>query len=183
MTIQIEILNAKPTTAVSPKGKNYTFLDLAYKNLSFQGKVEGKKIMSFGATEAAFKTLATAQSGEVYDVEVVKNGAGYNDFVSAKKSDGTVSAQPAKVSVGVNSTSVTAPPRSTYETPEERAKKQIYIIRQSSLSTATDIVSVGAKKVDVKEVIETAKQLEDYVFGKTSTPTAEAFDDLEDVVL
>lgn len=183
MSIQIEILSAKPVTTPSSKGKPYTFLDLAYKNLTFQGKVEGKKIMSFGSTEAAFKTLSLATSGEVYDIEVVKNAAGYNDFVSAVKANG---ASPASVatqrSAGVTGTTT---PKSTYETPEERAKKQIYIVRQSSLSTAADLLSVGAKTApDPLAVIEVAKKFESFVFGSTTPAPSEVgatdFSDLLD---
>lgn len=55
-------------------------------------------------------------------------------------------------------------PKSNYETAEERAKRQVYIIRQSSLSTAVAALSVGAKKVEPAEVIKLAKQFEAYVF-------------------
>lgn len=55
-------------------------------------------------------------------------------------------------------------PKSNYETAEERAKRQVYIIRQSSLSTAVAALSVGAKKVEPSEVIKLAKQFEAYVF-------------------
>lgn len=70
---------------------------------------------------------------------------------------------------------------STYETPEERAKKQVYIVRQSSLSNALTALAIGAKtppKPD--EVIELARKYEDYVFGKTSLPPIpdESFPDM-----
>ncbi len=55
-------------------------------------------------------------------------------------------------------------PKSNYETAEERAKRQVYIVRQSSLSTAVAVLSVGAKKVEPAEVIKLAKQFEAYVF-------------------
>ena len=56
-------------------------------------------------------------------------------------------------------------PKSNYETSEERAKRQVYIIRQSSLSTAVATLSVGAKKVEPTDVIKLAKQYEAYVFN------------------
>ena len=55
-------------------------------------------------------------------------------------------------------------PKSTYETPEERAKKQVYIVRQSSITAA--LTMLGSKAKDVATVIEVAKQFEDYVFDR-----------------
>lgn len=162
--MQIEILSQKSVTKPTKNGKTYQQLEVAYKNLTFQGKVEGKNIMSFGATANTFKTLATAQPGEVYDIEVVKNDAGYNDWVSAKKSSGGAqTAAPRAATVGATSATTT---KSTYETPEERAKKQVYIVRQSSISSAIALLSVGAKAAPkTDDVIGTARQLEAYVFG------------------
>ena len=61
----------------------------------------------------------------------------------------------------------------TKPSPEERAARQVYIIRQSSLSNATAILSVGAKSLKVSDVIATAKELEDFVFGKKKTTIEE----------
>ena len=55
------------------------------------------------------------------------------------------------------------------ETKEERAARQVYIIRQSSLSTAVELLGQG-KSVD--EVIKVAKQFETYVFDKSSSVNA-----------
>jgi hypothetical protein len=184
MSIQIEILNQKTVTKTSKTGKPFTQLEVAYKNLSFQGKVEGKNIMSFGATAEAFKTLATAQPLEVYDIEIVKNQAGYNDWVSAKKS--VAGSSPAQAtssqSSSLGTTAPSTPVRSTYETPEERAKKQIYIVRQSSISSAASLLLAGAKSPPkVADVIDVAKQLEDYVFGaNTIIDKPQSLADLED---
>lgn len=168
-------------------------LEVAYKNLTFQGKVESKQLFDFGVQKDSFKTLAVGQIGQVYEVDVVKNDAGYNDWVKVNKSDGTVSTSngsttPPRISAGTVGTP--APVKSTYETPEERAKKQIYIVRQSSLSNAIDLLSVGAKsQPKVEAVIETARAFEEFVFGTSSTAAVVAkdfsgFDDFaEDVPL
>lgn len=167
-SIQIQILTASPKQkpAKTP-GKTYTVLDLAYKNLTFQSKVEGRELMSFGANKPAYDALAAANSGDVFNIEVIKNDKGYNDWVSATKSDGSAAApaQPAADRAAIN-VGQTAAVKSTYETPEERAKKQIYIVRQSSISSAIDLLTTGAKTApDVKQVLEVAGQFEDFVFG------------------
>mgnify|MGYP003353238654 CR=1 FL=1 len=61
--MNITLLNVTINTKPTKNGKSYQEADVAYKNNSFQGKVEGKKVMSFGATAEAFKVLAQAQPG------------------------------------------------------------------------------------------------------------------------
>lgn len=165
--MKIQILNVTITTTPTAKG-SYQTADVAFKNLTFQGKVEGKKVMSFGATKDSFGVLATAQPNEIYDVNVVKNDKGYNDWVGMTKGDATSGAtqQAAPTTTGYAPTgNAPAARTSTYETPEERAKKQVYIVRQSSVSSALTALSCGAKSPPkVGEVIEYAKHLEAYVF-------------------
>lgn len=178
--MNITILSVDIKTVPTTKG-SYQTADVAYKNNSFQGKVEGKKVMSFGATKDSFSTLALAQPGESYEVTIVKNDKGYNDWVSM-----------AKAEAGANSPAVSAPaggkapaatPRSTYETPEERAQRQVLIVRQSSLSAAVNLLLAGAKTPPpVENVLAIAKQFEDYVFGKQAPgPISEMENDFPQV--
>jgi len=185
--MQIEILSVKVITVPTAKG-SYQKAEVAFKNLTFQGKVEGKSIMSFGATAEAFKTLAVAQSGDVYEVSIVKNDKGYNDWVSMSKG-AAPAATPASgpTPTGAAPATTNASPRSTYETPEERAKKQIYIVRQSSISNAVDILSVGSKaSPKIEDVLNVAAQLEDFVFNglpKEAMTAEQALLAMEDSVL
>jgi len=178
--MNITILSVDIKTVPTAKG-SYQTADVAYKNNSFQGKVEGKKVMSFGATKDSFSILALAQPGESYEVTIVKNDKGYNDWVSM-----------AKAEAGANSPAVSAPaggkapaatPRSTYETPEERAQRQVLIVRQSSLSAAVNLLLAGAKTPPpVENVLALAKQFEDFVFGKQALgPISEMSDDFPQV--
>lgn len=67
-----------------------------------------------------------------------------------------------------------ASPKSTYETPEERAKKQVYIVRQSSITAALGYLELSKTKVaSPADVIGVAKVFEDYVFD--NKPVAEEF--------
>ena len=167
--MNITILSVDIKTTPTAKG-SYQTADVAYKNNSFQGKVEGKKVMSFGATKDSFTTLATAQPGESYEVTVVKNDKGYNDWVSMAKATAGASSPAAAPSKAPN-----AAPRSTYETPEERAQRQVLIVRQSSLSSAVNTLTAGANTPpSVESVIALAKAYEGYVFGTG----ASGFDDL-----
>ena len=157
--MQITVLNATKTQATSKAGKPYTYLELAYKGSD--GQVKGKKVMPFGESKVVFDSLATAGSGEFFDIEAIKNEAsGYWDWVSAKKSDGSAATQ---------STATDAPAAggrvmvNTRETAEERAKKQVYIVRQSSITAALSYIG-DTKKVSIAEVLAVAKQFEEHVF-------------------
>jgi hypothetical protein len=124
-----------------------------------EGKSEKKNVMSFTNKEL-YATLGGAKQGEVYDVQLGKNDKGYWEFTSATKATSTAGTKP---------TAASASPKSTYETPEERAIRQLYIIRQSNINAAISLLSVGSKGLKINEVLEVAKTLENYVFGKTET--------------
>lgn len=162
--MRIQILSVQITTVPTAKG-SYQVADVAFKNLTYQGKVEGKKVMSFGATKASFEVLATAQTNDIYEVTVVKNDKNYNDWVAMTKgtADGQQQAPNRQPPAG------NAPTRtSTYETPEERAKKQVYIIRQSCLSNAVSTLAAGSKStVNPKDALAVADQYVAWVMGSS----------------
>lgn len=64
-------------------------------------------------------------------------------------------------------------PKSTYETPEERAKKQVYIVRQSSIATAASFLK--GEDTQPERILELAKQFEAYVFGTELAPASDNF--------
>ena len=179
--MQIQIVTTSVETKPTAKG-SYQQLEVVYKNLSFQGKVESKKIMSFGAGAPSFKVLSTAQAGQVFDIAVVKNDKGFNDWTNATVSDGSIPVAVAQAAGLSQSKAPTTTPKSTYETPEERAQRQILIVRQSSVSSAVALLGVGGKApLKVGDVINTAKELEAYVFGVAAPDTGPTgFGDIPD---
>jgi hypothetical protein len=179
--VNITILSVDIKTVPTAKG-SYQVADVAYKNNTFQGKVEGKKIMSFGAAKEAFGVIATANPGETFEVTVVKNDKGYNDWVAMAKAGAAISEPTTGGGGAAVRANATASPRSTYETPEERKVKQDYIVRQSSLSAAVSTLSVGAKKLEPAEVIKLAQQYRDWVFQTPGVNGgATGFDDVPDL--
>jgi len=164
--MQIEVLSV----SVEDKGK-YKSMEVAYKGTD--GKVTSKKMVSFGSQEAAYKTLSTAKQGDVFQIQSAKNDKGYWDWIGIEQGTGTSVVTAAKP--GGNAT-----PKSTYETAEERANRQVLIVRQSSVSNAIAFLNMNAKaKSTVQDVIEVAEVFESYVFGKKSAP-AGVFDDMPD---
>ena len=163
--MNITILSIDIKTVPTTKG-SYQTADVAYKNNSFQGKVEGKKVMSFGATKDSFATLAQAQPGQTYEVQIVKNEKGFNDWVSMAQAVPGAASPVATPQAGVVGKAPATSPRSTYETPEERAQRQVLIVRQSSLSSAATVLTAGAKTLpSAQAVVDLAKVFEAYVFG------------------
>lgn len=174
--MQIQIIATSVETKPTAKGTSYQQLEVTYKNLSYQGKVESKKLMSFGANANAFKTLADAPTGSQWEVTVVKNAQGYNDWTSVVAASAAPVASP---QTGAQARTQPGQTRSTYETPEERAQRQVLIVRQSSLSAAVATLAVGSKAVKPDDVIAVAKQYENYVFD-IKDPGPSGFEDLPD---
>jgi hypothetical protein len=149
--------------------------DCAYKNNTFNGKVEGKKVTEYSP---AFKTLVDPSSvGKTFEVEIEKKD-GFNNWMSVRPAD--VSAPsvqtPSTTNVRQGGTAASAAPRSNFETPEERAKRQVLIVRQSSIASAVAALSVGAKSALKAEDIKVlAKDFEKFIFDNNN---ATGFDDI-----
>jgi len=174
MQINAEVIKVD----VENKGK-YRVANVAYKNPD--GAVEGKKVLSFGPSKDVFKIVSEAQPGDKFVIEsrkipgkygqefwnwvgCVASGTSVTDEVTANRSGINNSGQTNAPAVRGSTSS----PRSTYETPEERARKQVYIVRQSSISNAIEFLTGTGKQrsvVNVSDVLELAKQFEDYVFN------------------
>lgn len=159
---QIVFLSKREEKKPTAKG-SYTILTVNFRDAN--GKVASRNIMSFVAKDV-FAALQVGKENEIFEVEEITNAKGYKEFTSAK-STGTFDTGSVGSSGGpVDSAKHSPAPKSNYETAEERANRQVLIVRQSSLSTAVDYIkAVGNVKAKVSDVITIAKQLEGYVFG------------------
>lgn len=164
MQMRLQVIATAIETKQGAKS-SYQQLEITYKDLD-KNKVASKKVMSFAKPETVFKSLVTAKPTDVYDIELLKNeGTGYWDWTSATKSSALTSGDSQRPAVTSATATATTTTKGGWETPEERAKKQIYIVRQSSISAAVNALSVGAKThPKAAEVIEYARQLESFVF-------------------
>jgi hypothetical protein len=165
--IQIKIVSVENSTVPTAKG-SYGVAEVTYKNLTFENKIEAKKVMSFTHKDV-YNTLKSAEMGAVFTVQRVKNDKGFWDWVSlgddapAATTGGTTVATAAKA---------TQAPKSTYETPEERAKKQVYIVRQSSITAAIAILKTDKKNPTPEEVMQVADMFVHYVMTDSPNPVA-----------
>jgi hypothetical protein len=159
--IQIKVISVETSNVKTQKG-GYDVCEVTYKNLSFQDKVEAKKLMSFTHKDV-FNTLRSANNGDVLTIQRAKNDKGYWDWVAV--GEGGAAEAPAAAKPGASPT-----PRSSYETAEERANKQVYIVRQSSINAAIETLKTDKKNPSVDEVLSVARQYEDYVFNRVDSP-------------
>jgi hypothetical protein len=170
VNLKIQILNVEVTTKQGKKP--YQNANVAYKDL-IKNEVASKNITAYSKV---FKVAADAQVGQVFDVVSEKNGD-YWEWTSMERNLNT---DAAKVEAPTSTASkATAAPRSNYETPEERAKRQVYIVRQSSLSTAVANLIVGAKTPPKKEeIVALAQYFADFVFDADNPSTGKDLFDL-----
>lgn len=170
MNFKIEVIDCTKETKPTSNGKSYDILTVTYKHLG-TGKIEAKKLVSFGASVAAYTALENASKGSVYEIEAEK-GEKYWEWRNASKSVGGGESPKA-----ASATSY----KSTYETPEERAQRQLMIVRQSSIANA---IALLGNKGTLDSVLQTAQAFVEYVVNGPSAYVPKAvsptLDDLED---
>lgn len=150
--MQVTVIDVAQETLNAKNGRTYQQLVVSYKN--DKGMAQAKKLVSFTNPDL-FKVAKSWTKDQIINVKTVKNEkTGYWDWVGLEGEQSV--AETKQASTGTRVTG------SNYETKEERAARQVYIVRQSSLSAAVTLLGQGAK---VNDVIETAKQFEDYVFS------------------
>lgn len=163
----IEVKSIDIVKATTKTGKPYEFIDLMYKNKSFQDKVEGKKVMPFGNKEV-FEVLKNSEKGDLFYIGRTKNTDGFWDWDKISEVPNGLGAYYEEVGHKQQTKAEPAASKTTpWETPEDRARKQIYIIRQSSLTNAVNTLVGNVNPEDVKS---TAQNYIDFVLGVTVNP-------------
>lgn len=169
--MQITVIDVgAPNTHAAKNGRTYQSLEVTYKNE--QGQAQSKKLMSFSNPQV-FKAAQTWEKGTQVNVTTEKDANGYWQWTGLGGESTVADNKP--TASGGNSTRVTG---SNYETKEERAARQVYIIRQSSISSAIDLLKDS--KPTVEGVLQVAKQFEDYIFAEKKG--VDAINDLDDDV-
>lgn len=172
--MRIQILSVEISTKVSKAGKNYQNAEVAFKNFD-TGKVESKNITQYSKI---YKLLAEAQAGQTAEIGVVKNDGGYWEWDSFKRIVMTEQEKTAVDVPNVKAANVVAA-KSTYETPEERAKKQIYIIKQSSLANAITFLGGSTTGATLDEVLRVAQVMSDWVVDEKKVDLFDLPNDIE----
>ena len=149
---------------ITPEGKKYKICELGYK--TEDGKVKAMKIFGFGDQKLVFDVATKLGAGDVVEAQFATNEKGYWQFNSLTPT-GVKEATDVEKPQGGAAPSPVA--RGNWETPEERAARQVMIIRQSSLSNAVAFYASREPKgvtADAKSIVELAKFFESYVLDK-----------------
>lgn len=151
-------LTVLKTEVTKPEGKNYKICEFGYK--AEDGKVKGMRIFDVAHLKPVFAVASASKPGDILEATFKQNDKGFWEFASLSPSSAqSVSAD--KPQAGAS--------RGNWETAEERAARQVMIVRQSSLSNAIAYAAAQNPKgtaLDMDAIIENAKVFENYVLDK-----------------
>ena len=147
----------------SYKGVRFTYRDTKDDSIKERGIHENA--LKYNPTLKA--SLSELKSGEDFTMTLEKEGEFWNikGLIKGNVPTNTPAKGPTQ--------SFNATPKSTYETAEERAYKQICIVRQSSITQALTFINQKAildnnSLATVEDIIAVAKQFEAHVFRTES---------------
>lgn len=162
--MQISVIDVgQPTTHAGNNGRSYQMIEVAYKNEN--GQIQQKKLFSFRNPDV-FKSAQTWEKGQAIHVQAEKNEKGYWEWIGLGEAAANSSPTPTTSKPSSN-TRVTG---SNYETKEERAARQVMIVRQSSISSAVSALTASNNVPSSEDILSLAKQFENFVMGN-ETPT------------
>ena len=180
--IQITIIDVSAPQKIATAKGGYNAIEVAYKK---DGKVEGKKILDF-VNKEIWKKVQQMKVGETYDIELVKDKNDYWQWNGITPGGSGESAQGSAPSEGVSSGSSAASrptsgrvTGSNYETPEERARRQVLIVRQSSLTAALNLLFHNQPKTEVDPLVALAMadEITKWVFKTDATAAVKDMQD------
>lgn len=165
--MQVQIRNVNVEWAGEGR-KKYGKATVEY---THNGEARRQNVMSFSNPDV-FKKVQEL-TGQTVEVEVGKNDKGYSEWRSVTVGASNASNAPSPAATGTTRVS-----GSNYETKEERAARQVLIVKQSSLSSAVATLSPGAKAaLEPNVVLELAQKYADWVFEKPSLGGVEEMSD------
>lgn len=174
MEINGKVVEIEKGILISGKNGDYKGSKIIFKDGT--GKVQEKAFHenTFKYNKAFEKELHTLSAGDSFVATLEKKGEYWN-WLAIKKSTGeaTIMAKPTTVSTGGN-----------WETAEERKNKQVYIIRQSSISAALKFAELQkdffkGTTNPLGEVLNVADEITNWVLNQTKKEVEETMADLE----
>jgi len=186
----IQVVSIETDKALkNQKGTAYTGAEVIYKDE--EGRVVTKVMHNntFKFNGALLEQLNALKAGEFAKVVAIKSGQFIN-WSTAIKVEAPTKAEAEPTKPGIDSvveksyTGIEPPTkmqvRSNYETPEERAARQVMIVRQSSITAALKLAELGLSTGNQAfftetDIITSAKVFEAYVLGtEKATDTSDA---------
>ena len=171
MEINGKVVEIEKGVLISGKNGDYKGSKIIFKDST--GKVQEKAFHenTFKYNKAFEKELHALAAGDSFVATLEKKGEYWN-WLAIKKSTGettSMATKPATSSTGGN-----------WETAEERKNKQVFIIRQSSITAALKMLELnGSKKIAVKDVTLLADEITNWVLRQDKQEADETMADLE----
>ena len=193
MQFTITLIDIGPKVHTPVAGKDgYDSIEVAFRK---DGKIEGKKLISFAAPEA-YKAIQQFKAGDNVTVTAEKkpgrDGKEYWNWTALTAASGDSVSGEQRPSDGNgfvggskgNTTPAGRVTGSNYETSEERklrrdweVKKQGYISKQACLNTAMAFLGLTKEKPTEDRAIEVAAKFEKYIY---SADAVKAIADMDD---
>ncbi len=151
--------------ATSQAGTEYDAYQLVYRNERGEIKDWTKPVTGLKYKPALKKAIDALEVNDEFTLITEKNAKGFLDLMDVIKG------KPPETVTSLAAPAPAAAPasngyKSTYETPQERADKQRYIVRQSTLSLAVEVLTASKGKLDPEAIKALATDFENYVFRK-----------------
>lgn len=168
-------------------GGTYQAFRLIYTNAEGEAITVTKPVQGLKFNHALANALKSLRQGDQFVINEEKNQAGFWEIKSIVK--GTDDAEPMSIARPSNQTGQANKPAATatstgrdFESKEERTVKQDYIIRQSSLERAIEVLGIGQKApINPGSVIDLAEVFFNYVkTGKPASVEVGSIEDMED---
>ncbi len=162
MQFNIEVITVSKGQQPSKSGKTMDYLEVAFKK---DGKVEGKKLFTAFNKEVC-NSLQTAQLGQTFTITAEKEGDFWQWKAATQSSSGSASgSSSASQSHFSSGTAKESPVKGQWETREERALRQVMIVKQSSLANAIATLKTDKAAANADEVLALAQRYTDWVLG------------------
>lgn len=171
--MKIQVLDVKTSTKTSVTGKPYQNVEIAFKNID-QGKVESKNLTEYSKV---FKQVAEAIVTKFYDVATEKDAKGYWQWTSFTLGE-PAEAPSAPTSFKPDPAKANAVPKSNYETADERAARQVLIVKQSCLAQSVAYYnhpSFAKQNITEEHVLNIAQVFVDWVFSEKKAEVTNLF--------
>lgn len=158
--MRITVLKVNVADVQGQKGP-YKAAELAYKNEA--GQVKSFKVLSFNRN--VFDVVSKTNPNEVLEVNFQKDIKGFWQMTDAKATG--------EIATGVvTDTHSAGSTKGNWETTEERSRKQVYIVRQSSISNALAfLLHQKTGKPEIADVLKVADEFTQFVFNGLPKPS------------
>ena len=178
MDIKAKVISVEMNIEIAKKdGGVYPGARLMYRDEAGQLKEQAFHNNTFKFNAPLKVQLSNLNAGDGVIITKEKKGEFWN-VVGISKDTGTAASAASTTIMQPSKVPASPSPRSNYETPEERAQRQVYIIRQSSISSAVALAAVMKFK-SVEEVLALAKDFEGFVMGNSFEESEEALGSLK----